>query len=191
MILAFFIGFILGYSQECQMPQDCSRYCRIEYGGTRNYYNSTDGICYPVVYCEKSQVYVIQTNSCVSTTIPDLPDPSFNNTDEQIYSNKPSECIHGTLISGVCICNEGYATNTTQDMSSSTIKYCNIPSSSLSDSEYIENSDGSLTADLSNTSKLPLSFGERIGILIGVAVLLCILSRCIVSILKRKYSFKN
>lgn len=191
MILVFFIGIILGYSQECQMPQDCSRYCRIEYGGTRNYYNYTDGLCYPVVTCEKNQVYVIQTNSCVSTTIPDLPNPSLNNTDEQIYSNKPSECIHGILISGICKCNEGYTTNTTQDIYSSSIKYCNIPSSSISGSDYIENSDGSLTADLSNTSILFLSFSERIGILIGVAVLLCILSHCIVSRLKRKYSFKN
>jgi hypothetical protein len=189
MILVFFIAIILGYSKECQMPQDCSKHCRIEYGGTRNYYNSTDGLCYPVVTCDKNQVYVIQTNSCVSTTIPDLPNPSLNNTDEQIYSNKPSECIHGILISGICKCNEGYSTNTTQDMNSSTIKYCNIPSSSLSDS--LENSDGSITAYLSNGSKLPLSFGERIGILVGVAVLLCILSHCIVSRLKRKYSFKN
>lgn len=191
MILLHCIILILVSATECELPQDCNKYCRIEYAGTRNYYNSTNGICYPITSCASNQVYIFNSNSCVSNSIPDLPDPPLNTTNDVIFSSKPLECINGVLQSGICICNEGYTTSPTQDINSPTLKYCEISTSDLADfNPYTLNNDGSLSMEPLNSSKIPLSFIERVSILGGIGIVLCIISQCIVHKMKKKYQLK-
>jgi hypothetical protein len=54
--------------------------CFVKYAGTKNYYNSTFGLCVVLVTCPKSQYYDPLTNTCV--------DP--NNVDATISNNIPA-----------------------------------------------------------------------------------------------------
>lgn len=71
------------------------------YGGLKNYFNRTTGVCQSIVICGSNENYNYLTNSCTSLT-PDF--TSYPNT----TSNTSTEDISNNLIIPQIICENGY-----------------------------------------------------------------------------------
>ena len=191
--------FALAYSSDCIPPSDCSSYCRIQYSGLKNYYNSTDGNCYTIVKCNSTQNYDISSNSCINpSVVPNIP-PSHlygsnnitNSTNSTINNttNKIIECIHGTFQGNVCICDNGYYTSMYQDPTQPTVKFCDT--TDPQNATYSTGSNGELYLNSQAGNpylQVPLNPIYKLIILLCFFFISCFLSCCYVKKIKKAYN---
>lgn len=112
------IGLVLAWAvgEDCCGRDDCWRHCRVQYRGSRNYYNSTDCMCYPVVQCVQGEFFDTLSNTCVGNNT--VPEVTFNHTDSgegTLFGGSESECVNGVVASQYCVCYEGYTTSEYQE----------------------------------------------------------------------------
>ena len=178
-------------SSDCIPPPDCGAYCRVTYAGTRNYYNATDGDCYPVPSCLSSQSYDLATNCCISpNTVPEPPSAPPNTTAStnttSASTNKPAECVHGVFQNTTCICEAGYYTSTYQDPNSSTVLLCDTQTPQ--NSTYSQGPNGELYLNSQQSDpalQVPLNPIYKLLILLCTLLLSCTLSCCLIKRAKK------
>mmetsp|Transcript_2439 Transcript_2439/g.3853 ORF Transcript_2439/g.3853 Transcript_2439/m.3853 type:complete len:178 (+) Transcript_2439:1252-1785(+) len=163
-----------------------ARECRLEYFGERNFFNETDGKCYPVPDCQENQVYRVESNSCIerNQTPPDIPSTT-QTSNETVVEDKPIKCLHGELVDEVCKCKEGFTTSNSQNASAPFVYLCNVEVDEETDSQFEAGNNQELY--LSEQSEDSLSFFEKFLVVFCVGSFLCCVSCCLKKKFKKKY----
>lgn len=183
----FLLSLLHTQASECSPPNDCSKYCRIQYQGQKSFYNTTDGNCYQILICSNTQYYNPITNLCIDPgNIPDIP-TTIPSTEGNSTIDRQIICVHGKTIGETCLCDDGYYTSVYQDPSKKTVIMCD--SKIAEDSGYVEGKSGEIYLQSQKkivNEQMPLDPLYKIVILIGLCIILCIGSCCWVKRLKKK-----
>ncbi|OMJ95130.1 hypothetical protein SteCoe_1492 [Stentor coeruleus] len=186
-MLIFILSLLQAQASECLPPNDCSKYCRIQYQGQKSFYNTTDGNCYSIPICSNTQYYNPSNNLCIEPgSIPNIPTNPIP-TEGNSTNDKQIICVHGKIIGKACLCDDGYYTSTYQDPSQEVVIMCDsrIPE----DNGYVEGKSGEIYLQSPQkivNEQMPLDPLYKIVILIGLCIISCIGSCCWVRKLKKK-----
>jgi hypothetical protein len=180
------------FGADCSPPADCPLFCRTEFGGLKNFYNSTDGDCYSIPKCLSGQYYDISANECYNQAA--APNITVNSSGPSNNTNldKPTVCVNGYTMGNVCVCNTGYYTSNYQDPSSPQVYLCDT--TTPQNSTYHQGPKGELYLQSQRQNpylQVPLSPAYKIMTLLGVFFILCVISCCIVKRLKKNRPYRT
>ena len=166
---------------------DCFELCRVKYEGSRSFFNSSDGNCYPVVSCADGEVYVYGDNSCWSYTDPPAGNGTTVNSTGEYSQDKEIICVHGKMNGRICACDKGFYTSKFQDPSQSFVKMCDTKDKPKE--FYAEGKNGEIylnTGQDDDEVDLDLDPVYKVVVLIGGMIFSCFFSCCFVRKMKRK-----
>mmetsp|Transcript_25824 Transcript_25824/g.45549 ORF Transcript_25824/g.45549 Transcript_25824/m.45549 type:complete len:195 (+) Transcript_25824:5408-5992(+) len=189
--LRYALLLTLALTQDCKPPTDCSAFCRSTYTGQRNYYNATDGHCYPAQKCILPQTLDVESNTCKSVSVPQTATNSSSNSSEIEIEDPPIVCVHGEIVSAnLCKCEEGYTTISSNSTAAG-VEMCNINIDDVPEDDTFEvHEDGSLTLksqEDADEEQGGLPFWSKVVILVGEALILIVAVKVATVYIRKHY----